>query len=158
MPTSSSTVRACSAVIGSSSTTSTFSAPGSISRSVPDCSQLRRLTITVNSVPTPFSDSTSIVPFIISTRFFVIAIPSPVLPYLLLRLPSSWAKASNTLGMKSRSMPMPVSWMQNFIVDWSPNTAVRSTVSVMLPGASVNLTALLRMLISTSFSFMASPM
>ena len=33
---------------------------------------------TVNSVPSPFFDATEILPPIMSTMFFVIAIPSPV--------------------------------------------------------------------------------
>ena len=45
-----------------------------------------RVMLTVNSVPTPFSDSTEIVPFISSTIFFVMAMPRPVLPYLLFLL------------------------------------------------------------------------
>ena len=57
------------------------------------------VTVTANSVPTPFSDSTSIVPFIISTRFFVMAMPRPVLPYLFFLLSSSCVKASKILGM-----------------------------------------------------------
>ena len=60
---------------------------------------LRSGITTVNSVPAPFSDSTLIVPFIISTMLFVMAMPRPVLPYLFLRVLSSWEKASKILGI-----------------------------------------------------------
>ena len=112
----------------------------------------------MNSVPTPFSDSTLIVPFIISTMFLVIAIPRPVLPYLFLVLLSSWEKASKIFGMNSLSMPTPVSLMRKRRVDCSSKTAMRSMLMVTLPPGSVNLMALERILMSTSLSFMSSPM
>ena len=115
------------------------------------------VTTTVNSVPTSFSDSTLIVPFIISTIFFVIAIPRPVLPYLFLVLPSSCENGSNILGRYSLLIPMPVSLIQNVNVDCSSNSAVFSTDKVILPGAFVNLTAFESIFTITSLSFISSP-
>ena len=87
----------------SSSTTSTYMAWGSmaLSRSPPFWSQFLRVTVTANSVPTPFSDSTPMEPFIISTMRLVMAMPRPVEPYLVLWLPSSWEKASKIFGMNA---------------------------------------------------------
>ena len=111
----------------------------------------------MNTEPSPFFDFTEMVPFIISTMFLVIAMPSPVEPNLFLRLESSWVKESNTFGIKDSSMPIPVSFTSNFRVLWSSNWATLEMVRVMLPGASVNLMALLKMLMNTCLSFMSSP-
>ena len=97
-------------------------------------------------------------PFIISTMFFVIAMPRPELPYLLVVEESSWAKVSNSLGRNSLLMPIPVSAMVKRRVVWFSNCARRSTVSSTFPPSGVNLTALPRMLMSTWRSFIMSPM
>ena len=97
-------------------------------------------------------------PFIISTMFFVIAIPRPVLPYLFALFSSSWLNASNIFGRYALSMPMPVSFMMKRSVDLPSNCAVRSTMKLTVPGAGVNFTALPRMLMMTCLSFMSSPM
>ena len=86
IPTLSSTSLACSHATSSSSTTSTERSCVLISASCSPLSVLpesKRVTVTVNVVPFPFSLSTLILPFIISTILLVIARPSPVLPYLL---------------------------------------------------------------------------
>ena len=158
IPASSSTIFACSAATSSSSTISTRIFFGSMNiSSAPLRSQFFSVTTTVNSVPTPFSDFTDIVPFIISAIFLAIAIPSPVLPYLLFLLESSCAKVSKTFGKNALSIPIPVSLTINLIVDLSSKTAVRSTVSEIFPGASVNFIELLRILINICFSFISSP-
>ena len=41
------------------------------------------VTVTVKVVPLPFSLSTTMFPFISSTMLFVMGMPKPVLPYLL---------------------------------------------------------------------------
>ena len=96
-------------------------------------------------------------PFIRSTIFFVIAMPSPVLPYLLLRLESSCVKESNIFGRKLLSMPIPVSLITKRMDDWPSYTFVHSTVIFTEPGASVNFMAFDSMLMSTCLSFMSSP-
>ena len=99
MPTSSNTSLACSHAIGSSSTISTRRSCGRISGSSCAClSVVRSVTVTVKVEPTPFSLSTAMLPFIISTMFLVMAMPSPVLPYLLLLCSSSCEKGSNIFG------------------------------------------------------------
>ena len=45
-----------------------------------------KVILTVNVVPTPFSESTTMLPFIISTIFLVMAIPKPVLPNLFVEV------------------------------------------------------------------------
>ncbi len=65
--------------------------------------------VTSNTVPLPFSLSTSIWPFISSTMLFVIGMPSPVLPYLLVLEESSCENGSNSFGRYSLLMPIPVS-------------------------------------------------
>ena len=95
-----------------------------------------------NVVPLPFSLSTSMVPFIISTMLFVMASPSPVLPYWFALCASSWLNVSKMRGRKSLSMPMPVSLTVKRRVDLPANCAVRSTRSCTEPPSGVNFTAL----------------
>ena len=64
----------------------------------------------------PCSLSTWILPFIISTIVFVIAMPSPELPNLLVVEESSWLNASNSFGRNSSLIPMPVSEIVNLSV------------------------------------------
>ena len=66
---------------------------------------------TTNSVPTPCSLFTRMEPFIISTMFFVIAIPSPVPCILLMVELRSRSKGSKMRLTNSSLMPMPVSLM-----------------------------------------------
>ena len=120
--------------------------------------QLVRGMVSVTQVPFPFWDSTVIEPFICSMMFLVMAIPSPVLPYLLLRPLSSWAKASKIFGMKAWSIPMPVSLTKNLRLEWSPYEAAISTVNKTLPGASVNFMAFERTFKSACLIFSSSPM
>ena len=95
---------------------STTSARSPFGRAFP-CSELTlrseavSVTVTVNVVPLFFSLSTWISPFIMSTMFFVIAMPRPVLPYWLEVPLNSCEKASNSFGRYSLLMPMPVSFM-----------------------------------------------
>ena len=89
---------------------------------------------------------------------FVMAMPRPELPYLLVRPLSSCAKVSKTCGMNSSLMPMPVSVTVKQSVVILSNCALRSTVSRTSPPSGVNLTALPKMFMSTWRSFMLSPM
>ena len=101
IPTSCKTSCACSQAIGSSSIIKTFNSAGLIETSclVSEVfSELRKVKVTVNSEPTPFSDLTEIVPFIISTIFLVIVIPSPVPPYSLDAVIFSWLNTSKICG------------------------------------------------------------
>ena len=93
-----------------------------------------------------------------STVFFATARLIPLPPKRAVVLSSSRSNTVNTFGRKSLSMPIPVSLMQNFSVDCFSKAAVFSIVNVTDPGASVNFTALLRILISTSLSLVSSPM
>jgi len=65
---------------------------------------------TVNVEPTPFLLSTAIEPPIISTYFFVMAIPRPVPLYWVLALASSSCEnGSNNFFWNSSLMPIPLS-------------------------------------------------
>ena len=70
---------------------------------------------------------------------------------------SSWENASNIFGMNALSMPMPVSDMVKRMAARSDARAVGSTVKVIVPGASVNFTALPSMLMTTCLSLRRSP-
>ncbi len=73
----------------------------------------RTVSVTVNLEPFPSSLSTSMAPPIISTIFFVMAMPRPV-PWMPLTVADcSRAKVSNTWPTNSGDMPMPVSLMEN---------------------------------------------
>ena len=100
-------------------------------------------------VPTSFSLSTSIVPFISSTMLFVIGMPRPVEPYLLVVELSSCENGSKMFGRYSLLMPMPVSFMVNRRVDFPSSFATSSTIKVTVPPSGVNLTAFPRILIMT---------
>ena len=78
------------------------------------CPVLRRkLMLTTNSVPTPCRLLTSMVPFIISTMFLVMAMPRPV-PWMPLVVElRSRSKGSKMRETNSSLMPMPVSLMRN---------------------------------------------
>ena len=68
---------------------------------------------TINSVPTPCSLRTLMVPFIMSTMFLVMAIPRPV-PWMPLMVEfRSRSKGSKMWETNSLLMPMPVSLMWN---------------------------------------------
>ena len=129
------------------------SAPGASLRSA-----IRSGTVTVKVEPAPFSLSTVMLPFIISTIFFVIAIPSPVLPHLFALFASSWENASKIFGINSLSMPTPVSRMTKRRGAFPSNCASGSTIKETVPPSGVNFTALPRMLMRTCLSFMLSPM
>ena len=105
--------------MGSSSITSTFISPWGMTPSsdVPSLvADSPSVTVTVKVVPTPFSLSTSIWPFMSSTMLLAIGMPSPVLPYLLVEAASSWLKASKICGRYSLLMPIPVSFTENLSV------------------------------------------
>ena len=73
----------------------------------------RKVTTTINSVPTPCLLLTEMVPFIISTMFLVMAMPRPV-PWMPLVVEfRSRSKGSKMWETNSSLMPMPVSLMQN---------------------------------------------
>ena len=117
---------------------------------------------TVKVVPSPFLLVTSIVPSIMSTSLFVMAMPRPEPPYLLVELSSSCENASNIFGRYSSSIPAPVSLMTNFTLQLSPVPPAQqpsaSVRNVTFPPSGVNLTAFPSMLISTCLTFMLSPM
>ena len=96
-------------------------------------------------------------PFIISTMFFVMGMPRPVLPNLLVAEESSCENASKSFGRYSLLMPMPVSRKVKRRVVLPSNCAAVSIVKETVPPSGVNLTALPRMLIITWRSFMSSP-
>ena len=69
----------------------------------------RKVKATMHSVPTPCLLFTSMVPFIMSTMFLVMAIPRPV-PWMPLMVElRSRSKGSKICCMNSLLMPMPVS-------------------------------------------------
>ena len=64
---------------------------------------------TSKQLPCPNSLSTSMVPPIASTRFLVIAIPSPVPCILFVRELSARVNASKIVSLKSADIPIPLS-------------------------------------------------
>ena len=87
---------------------------GSAGSTHPTCGSANlNSTATRNSDPSPFFDVSDIWPPIFSTRFFVMAIPSPVpwIPDTVVLL--SRVKASKMVLENSSSIPMPLSFTRN---------------------------------------------
>ena len=101
---------------------------------------------TVNSLPSPSVLFTVMVPFIMSTRLLVMAMPSPVPWMPLMVVLRSRVKASKIVFWNSGFMPMPLSQMVNtaFVM---PSDSVSSsfTVKQIFPPSGVYFTALERM-------------
>ena len=104
----------------------------------------------------PVSDSTQMRPPINSTRFFEIASPSPVPPYLRVVDASAWLNDWNILLHCSGVMPIPESRTQKCNSTPSAFSATVSMPTTISP-LSVNLTALLPRLIKTWPSRRGSP-
>ena len=151
---------ACSQATGSSSiarTAISWGVSSSKPSSVSSLSDSLSGTVTVNVVPSPFLLSTSICPFISSTRLFVIGMPRPVLPNWFVEDESSWEKASNILGRYSSLIPIPLSRITNLSVELPSYSACFLTVNETSPPSGVNFTEFPSILMSICFSFISSP-
>ena len=89
------------------STDTSFSFAGSVADAFRSANL--SLTKTVNSVPSPFLEATEMRPPIISTMFFVIAIPRPVPETPDMVLFSSRVNGLKIVLANSSLMPMPLS-------------------------------------------------
>ena len=106
--------------------------------------------LTTNSEPLPTSLSTAMVPPIMSTMFFEMAMPRPV-PWMPLTVEvRSRVKASKMVFLKASLMPMPLSLTRNSKLATPSSDEGRSmTLKLMEPPVGVNLMALERRLSST---------
>ena len=112
----------------------------------------------MNTLPSPWRLSAWITPPMRSTRFLVMAMPSPV-PWMPLVVEfSSRLKGSNTVRRKSGLMPMPLSrTIKRRWAYWGVVGASSSTVREMAPPSGVYLMALDSRLIRIWFRCSLSP-
>ena len=158
MPIRRSIIPACSQAVISSSTMRARRAAGSkeyFPVSVPPHIPSGMQTVKVD--PLPFSESTSILPPIISVIFLEMASPRPVLPGRITSPSVPFAKGSKSSGRCSGAMPLPLSEITKQIFTLPSVRDPSFTVKEILPPEGVYWTAFSRILKSTCFSFRSSP-
>ena len=118
-----------------------FTVVRSFSKVCSSSSHISNGSSTVIFVPTLTILSTSIVPFITSTRFLTIAIPSPVPSTLSDNTVSSRSNGLNTRFTKSSLIPIPSSITTNFILHLLSSHPSSITSSDIFPKDCVYFTA-----------------